>query len=146
MLMALGKLAHDRDRDADVLAEQVGKLGAVDLEQFRGFPGDGAGEPGLVLEHGHLAEEVAGAELRDGFLAACGEDDVDNARFDDVHRLARIALGKDRMAGRQVEGGIGSIAHRRRTLARRDLALASDYAERATPAATALESGRRSVG
>ncbi len=76
------------------------ELPAREGQAARGLDRDDLGDPGQAVDHGHLAEEVAGAETGQ-LLAVAHDPDVPF----DHHEEARsdLALAGDHVIGREVD-------------------------------------------
>src|SRR4051812_6496595 len=85
------------DGDLGVLAHQPAHVGAEDGERFDAVDRLDGRRAAFVVEHRQLAEDVAGAEGRQGDRAAVRvlADGARVAGADDIARVARVALAED---------------------------------------------------
>ena len=92
--------------DLRVLAQQAAHVRAADREGLDLVERlDGCRSP-LVVEHGKLAEDVTGTEVRERDDAAVGirADGAGMTAAHDVARVARVALPEDHLVGLEAAG------------------------------------------
>ena len=66
-------------------------------QEIRGFHGDNVGGTGLVIDQGHLAEEIAVRQRRQDYFASVlsNENDLDLTLNHDIQRVTRVVLKQD---------------------------------------------------
>src|SRR5438552_2965376 len=100
----------DPSLDLGMLAAQLGEIRAGDLDDLRLARRDDARPERLPLEQRHLAEELAGAQVRQHALrTAVGPRDLRKPVTHDVERVAHRSLLRDREPGLVEEQDLRAI-------------------------------------
>ena len=99
------ELLHEAERDLGVVRDHLLERRRVDDQALRVLEHHRRRRARLVVEDGHLADELAAAQRRQrALLVAHLLEDLHDARLDDVHLLAALPLPEEHLAGRGIRG------------------------------------------
>ena len=94
------ELLHQAERDLAAVGDHLLERRAVDEQAPGVLQDDRRGRARLVVEDGHLAHELPAPQRRQRPLDLSDAlEDLHDARLDDVHLLAALALAKEHVTG-----------------------------------------------
>jgi hypothetical protein len=96
---AVANLLEEGEGEGGGMSDEREHFAAGEEEDFGGDGGGGGGGAGAVLDHGHFAEDLAGAEAGKDAAAAGAGGDFDEAGFDEIDAIAGGGFAKDFLAG-----------------------------------------------